>query len=340
MLQQTLRLSILLALLGICSAQDIPVMSGVFMPSNITGDYFQAKAVCAMHHSRLATMEEITRAYKNGYEYCKWGWIDDHRQVMLRLTPFLPCAGYSMGILIKDCPSIRSAFCVSGSGSEENVTVIGVDRVPSYENATRACQDAGLVIASKQQVENDITNIADPRYATQILAPPIFSMKEETISDAAHSGHAWYNGGVGEIRNGKLVSDVCYDTTSQASAFCYNPSLPDFIINNDNKTWKKIVMGCLLALIFIVLLFAAAFMKGNKFMCCMGERKSQPPVVPQGQMPSWNNTGNYRRISQGNKGALYDNSAHVERRPSTIRPGLNLYKTHYTNMAFDTTGEQ
>lgn len=313
MLQQTLCLSLLLAVIGICSTNDIPVISGVFMPNNINVDYDGAKAACAMHYSRLATLDEITTAFKKGYEFCKWGWIVEHKLVMLRLTPFEPCAGYSMGILIRDCPLIKSVICAYGNGSI-NVTSIK-NKVPSYENASLTCKDIGS-IATKQQIEDNITNITN---------------NTNTM--------AWYNWGVGEFKNGVFAPSLCYDTLSQASAFCYNPSLADVIINND-QTWKTIVMACLLSLIFIVLLFAAVFMKGNKFICCMGPRKTSPQDVIQSPGPTWNNTGIYRRISVANKGVLYDNLSNVDKRASPIRPEMNTYKTHYTNMAFDTIGEE
>ncbi|XP_077318800.1 uncharacterized protein LOC143940873 [Lithobates pipiens] len=310
MLQQTLCLSLLLAVIGICSTDDIPVISGVFMPNNINVDYDGAKTACAMHYSRLATLDEITTAFKKGYEFCKWGWIVEHKLVMLRLTPFESCAGYNMGILIRDCPLIYSVFCANGGGSI-NVTTIK-NRVPSYENASLACMDIGSV-ATKQQIEANISNIPD-----------------NTI--------AWYNWGVGEVKSGVFAPSVCNDASSQASAFCYNPSLADVIINSDDQIWKTIVMACLLSLIFIVLLFAAVFMKGNKFICCMGPRKTEPQDVVQS--PTWNNTGIYRRISVANKGVLYDNLSNIDKRASPIRPEMNLYKTHYTNMAFDTIGEE
>ncbi|KAM5138226.1 uncharacterized protein ACMZJ9_016824 [Mantella aurantiaca] len=314
MLQQSLHL-FFLALIGICSADDIPVMSGVFMPINISVDYGGAQAACAMHHSRLATMDEITTAFKNGYEYCKWGWTHKNRLVMLRLTPFLPCGGYSVGILIRDCPNINSVFCANGSDSV-SVTIVPIkNRIASYENASKACVDNDARVATKKDIDDNIRNV--------------------TINTLA-----WYNYGVGQVQNEKLVLDDCFDSSSQASAFCYNPTLADVIINKDDRTLKKIIMACLLALVFVVLLLAAAIMRGNKAICCMGQRKTQPPDSPQVPVPTWNKTSIYRRISQTNKGVLYDNFANVEKRQPAIRPDMSTYKTHYSNMAFDNTGEQ
>ncbi|XP_072278199.1 uncharacterized protein [Pyxicephalus adspersus] len=308
MIRLTLCLSVLLALIGICSADDIPVISGVFMPTNISVNYEGAKTACSMQYSRLATMDEITTAFKKGYEFCRWGWIAEHKLVMLRLTPFLNCAGYNVGILIRDCPNIGSAFCVDGTGSIKIIPI--VNRVASYENASLACSSIGTSIATKEQVEGNAGKLPN-------------------------NSPGWYNWGVGEVQNGVFVSDVCHDTLSQASAFCYNPSLADVIINKDDS-WKKIVMACLLAMVFVVLLFAAIFMRGNRFICCMGRQRTHPSDVPQAPMPTWNQTGIYRRISHANKGVLYDNLTNTQKRPSAIFPEMNIYNTHYTNMAFDT----
>ena len=38
--------------------------------------YDQAKAICAAHGSRLATIEEMINAYKNGANWCSYGWSD------------------------------------------------------------------------------------------------------------------------------------------------------------------------------------------------------------------------------------------------------------------------
>jgi hypothetical protein len=37
-------------------------------------NYDQAKAICAAHNSRLATLEELIKAYKKGANWCSYGW--------------------------------------------------------------------------------------------------------------------------------------------------------------------------------------------------------------------------------------------------------------------------
>lgn len=39
-------------------------------------NYNQAKAICAAHGSRLATIEEMINAYKSGANWCSYGWSD------------------------------------------------------------------------------------------------------------------------------------------------------------------------------------------------------------------------------------------------------------------------
>ncbi|XP_040265876.1 uncharacterized protein LOC120980691 [Bufo bufo] len=315
MMPQTLRLSLLLSIVGIsCSTDPIQVISGVFMPNNLTVDYDGAKVACAMQFSRLATLENITFAFTNGYEFCKWGWIEEKRVVMLRLTPFEACSDYNLGILMRDCPNIRSAFCVNGSSGAVLQLPIPLRLFPSYENASNTCEGKGLTIATKEQIEMNASTIAD-----QSLA--------------------WYNWGVGQINNGTFEQDTCNDTLSQASAFCYNPALSDVLLVKDTQTWKIISIGSIIAFIFLILLMAAVFMRGNKFICCMGETHTHAPETEQAPVPTWNTTSVYRRVSHANRGAMYDSAIIREKRPSVIRPEMSHFKTHYSNMAFDTTGE-
>ncbi|XP_068116292.1 uncharacterized protein [Hyperolius riggenbachi] len=312
-------LSALLALIRVCSAEDIPVISGVFMPRNITVDYEGAKAACALQYSRLATLQEITVAYKNGYEYCQWGWTEEKRIAMLRLTPFLPCARHNLGILIRDCPNIRAAWCAA-TNDTGTVTVSGATipwgQVPSYENATLTCRSQALSLATYEQIQE--------------------------AGSALTEGFAWYDSGVGQILNESrsisFKSHVCNDTASTASAFCYNPSLADHIIVDNTQTVKKIIIACLLASIFVLLLCAAFCMKGNKFICCMEKQQPQSPVV-QAPLPNWNMASIYRRTSQAHREVEYGKVISSEMRPPAIRPEMSHYRTHYTNMGYEATGD-
>lgn len=316
MMHRTLSLSVLIAVIGLsCSLDPVQVISGVFMPNNISVDYDGAQTACAMQYSRLATLADITFAFRKGYEICKWGWIEEKRLAMLRLTPFEACAGYNVGILMRDCPSIRLTFCVNSTSGTVLQLPIPTSLAPSYENASIVCTNHGLTIATKERIETTTSNIAG-------------------------NGLAWYNWGVGQVNNGRFEENSCNDVLSQASAYCYNPALSDVIISNDNQTWKKIAIGCIIAFIFVVLLMAAAFMRGNEFICCMREKRTHAPETPHAPVPTWNTTSIYRRVSNANRDTIYDNMATLEKRPPVIRPEMSNYKSHYSNMGFDTIGEE
>jgi len=59
------------------TVQEITTKQQVF---NIPGNYYNyenAKAICSAYGSRLATYSEVEDAYKNGGEWCNYGWSDD-----------------------------------------------------------------------------------------------------------------------------------------------------------------------------------------------------------------------------------------------------------------------
>ena len=56
--------------------EHIPVKQVFNIPGN-TYDYDNAKAVCKAYGARLATYEEIEDAYKDGAEWCNYGWSDE-----------------------------------------------------------------------------------------------------------------------------------------------------------------------------------------------------------------------------------------------------------------------
>lgn len=58
------------------TVQEITTKQQVF---NIPGNYYNyenAKAICSAYGSRLATYSEVEDAYKNGGEWCNYGWSD------------------------------------------------------------------------------------------------------------------------------------------------------------------------------------------------------------------------------------------------------------------------
>jgi len=53
------------------------IKSEVFNISNNVFTYEDAQAVCKVFDSRLATYDEIENAYKDGGEWCNYGWSDN-----------------------------------------------------------------------------------------------------------------------------------------------------------------------------------------------------------------------------------------------------------------------
>ncbi|KAG8536824.1 hypothetical protein GDO81_025608, partial [Engystomops pustulosus] len=82
-----------------------------------------------------------------------------------------------------------------------NVSVLPIPStlVPSYENASSVCTGNGLTISTQEQIVKD-------------------------GSSKAGQWVAWYNWGVGRLNNGTFEENFCDDTSSYASAFCYNPA--------------------------------------------------------------------------------------------------------------------
>ncbi|XP_075044398.1 uncharacterized protein LOC142103916 [Mixophyes fleayi] len=310
MFQHTLPLCLILTLIvASCSADPVQVVSGVFMVNNTSLDYDGAKVACESSSSTLATLEQITNAYNHGYKFDKWGWVEERMIVILRGAP-LPCSKNNVATLIKDCTNVRFTFCAIKTGAVYELPINISNYSPGYDNASMTCSENGLNIATKEQIEGNIKNLTNSR-------------------------PAWYNFGVGQINEGTFELNVCDEKSSQASPFCYNSTLPDVLIVNDTKMWKKIAIGCLIALVFVILLTAAIFMRGNRFVCCIGKENTHPAEVPQPPLPTWNKTSVYRHVGDMNQELWYNTKISIKNRPPVIRPDMSIYKTHYDNVGFE-----
>ncbi|KAM4617702.1 aggrecan core protein-like [Discoglossus pictus] len=297
------------------------VISGVFLSEAENLTYFTAETACATYNASLASLAQVTNAYSHGYEFCKWGWIKEHNIVMLRLTPGEKCGNYSVGILVRECQSqnAESVFCYKNNGNsswlytEGNATMV-------YESASALCAMKGGRIATQEQIETT-TN------------------RSVTINSPA-----WFDRGIGEILpNGTFIVTPCQDTKGNVSAFCYNPQMPDLLLPTDNKVVKIIVIACVLGSIFLVLLIAAAFMKGNQFICCIKDKSTLGPSGSiHSHVPTWNVTSTYRpRVLSLDP--IYINTAgtNIVKRPPVIHPDMSKYRTHtYSNMGYDNVGDQ
>ncbi|XP_053305133.1 uncharacterized protein LOC128467501 [Spea bombifrons] len=306
------------------SLNSVQVISGVFMTPELDVDYHNATTTCNKYeNSTLASLEQVTNALKHGYELCKWAWIKEQKMVMLRLTPFEGCGNFSLGILTKEDLNRASSytFCFTKPGALSWVyDAFSGNLGSSYEDAGQTCALKGDIIATQEQIESTPTR--------QVTANRI----------------SWYNLGLGffDINNNFIVSPPVR-TQSQGGAFCYNPNLKDNIIQVNDTLWKRITIACVLGSIFVILLIAGIFMKGNQFICCMKDRRTvnvdgladvSPPA------PKWNATGIYKPMTQ-RKDSKYISDVAIEGRPPAIRPEMNVYRSHiYSNRGYSNTGDE
>ncbi|MEE6524862.1 hypothetical protein FKM82_024554 [Ascaphus truei] len=129
---------------------------------------------------------------------------------------------------------------------------------------------------------------------------------------------------------------------------CCFPAVPDFLIQRNDKTWKRILIACILGSIFLILLFAAVFMRGNQFVCCPENRRTVKSDVPGGinlpppPVPTWNTTSSFRPLNNLMDPKYVNTSDFVfEKRPPVIHPDMSKYRIHtYSNLGFDTTGDE
>jgi hypothetical protein len=54
----------------------LPLPAEVYNIADQKYNYQQAKCKCASYGSRLATVDEVNKAYNNGAEWCKYGWTE------------------------------------------------------------------------------------------------------------------------------------------------------------------------------------------------------------------------------------------------------------------------
>jgi hypothetical protein len=58
---------------------NIPAIGGETQVFNVPGNYYSyndAKTLCSAYNSRLATYDEVEKAYNNGGEWCNYGWSE------------------------------------------------------------------------------------------------------------------------------------------------------------------------------------------------------------------------------------------------------------------------
>ncbi|KAE8606564.1 hypothetical protein XENTR_v10010782 [Xenopus tropicalis] len=281
--------------------------------------YESAVQTCSVtHNAALATMEQVTNAYRGGFEFCKWGWVRERRIVMLRLSPFEKCGDFNIGILMKRCPNFQSqtALCIKTNGPSDWIFEAAIVYQPSYENASLACQEQGGKLATREEIDATTNRIV------------------------TRNNPAWYDFGVGFININGTFEDPCEKVTSIASAFCYDKDRVDVILQDKTENLKRLIILCILGSIFVILLISAFLMKGNQFVCC----QEKLPVVTRDDSgcikypeTQWNQMPTYRVI--GGTMTSVDSNKYLrgnDRRQSYFISQMSQASAPmYTNVAYD-----
>ncbi|CAH2325813.1 lymphatic vessel endothelial hyaluronic acid receptor 1 [Pelobates cultripes] len=201
----TLFLLYLFTILEYSHALDpsIQVTSGVFMTTETNLDYVNATTICKNYeNSTLASMDKVQVALKNGYEACRWGWIQEENLVMLRITMSPNCSNNSLGLITKNCVARKSEYTYCIKNGVSNLLYDASLEGPNsnFTEATLTCLMNGDTV------------------------PTLSAIQTTSNRNITFNRYAWYNWGVGLIAiNGTFQNMPCY-YGSQAGAFCYNPN--------------------------------------------------------------------------------------------------------------------
>ena len=64
---------------GVSNSSGLGIFGGENQVFNVPGNYYaynDAKTLCSAYNSRLATYDEVEKAYNNGGEWCNYGWSE------------------------------------------------------------------------------------------------------------------------------------------------------------------------------------------------------------------------------------------------------------------------
>ncbi|XP_058877168.1 uncharacterized protein LOC131696783 [Acipenser ruthenus] len=182
----------------------------------------------------------------------------------------------------------------------------------TYSEAMQRCLSLGDSLASKKQLSSTSTPIPD--------GIPAWSKDKDMV----------------QFSSGKLTVTPCVNKPSQlASAYCFNPNITDFIpVIKDDKLWLKIAIVCIISSIFIILLMAVTFMKGNKCICCVKRKKpAEDSTLERGQ-----GFDTVRGLHRDRIPSYQISGARTK--PPVLSKALNTgYSSHYSNHGFESTPE-
>ncbi|KAG7274433.1 hypothetical protein CRUP_033589 [Coryphaenoides rupestris] len=99
----------------------------------------EAREVCHSLGLTIASKAQVQSAITQGYQTCRFGWIDEHFAVIPRVTAEVSCGQGKTGLVSSVDGSHRLQYAFNASEARE------------------VCHSLGLTIASKAQVQSAIT---------------------------------------------------------------------------------------------------------------------------------------------------------------------------------------
>ncbi|EMP31329.1 Hyaluronan and proteoglycan link protein 2 [Chelonia mydas] len=147
-------------------AEDFPVnVQGVVFPYQTSQgryrfNYFEAKQACEEQDSRLATYQQLYKAWTEGLDWCNAGWILDGTVHYPIINPREPCGGRLLlpGVRTygaKDKQKDRfDAFCFTSAVRGQVYFLRGH---LSFKEAGQACRNQGATIAKARSISSGAT---------------------------------------------------------------------------------------------------------------------------------------------------------------------------------------
>ncbi|CAN0426120.1 unnamed protein product [Lampetra fluviatilis] len=206
----------------------------------------------------LATMEQLNASIGAGFETCKYGWVASTQLVMPRITSNDKCGNGSVGAVTKGPCFSNSVFCKPNLVVKYGIYQDLLDSPVPNSEARNSCAIWGASLANEDHVEG-----ARKLGFTTTIDGWIAGAKAVTVD---------FVNGTNETA---IVQAPCINNISlEAAAFCHSWN-----------TWIKIVMGSILATIFVIML-ASTFC--NKGFC----KKPEPTNVydPDNSYPQLRDT--------------------------------------------------
>nr|XP_033784270.1 uncharacterized protein LOC117352159 isoform X2 [Geotrypetes seraphini] len=304
------------------------VASGVYQVEDTLVNYRNADGICRRRNATLANLAQVKAAYDNKYQTCKWSWVQNETLVMVRLYSDELCGNFQLGVLqLPPCDNFKEtrAICIDRNAKNVNLYIIYHPNQTdiTHTEASDICLNHGYSIASKAEIES--------HWLPQ-------------------GTKGWCQEGIAQTRN-KTTDLLCVNYMNfTAPVYCYDPQVPDQFRTEykEDTTWRKITMCCILAGIFVILLCAALFMKGNQFKCCHDDKHSTSNETVQSNTsyilptPTWNTTGSYqpmKEVLDPKYHNLYRSS--IKNRLPVIQPAtLDDKSRGYDNLSYITADEE